>query len=469
MKNIYTLLAFFLTLQLSAQTPYERVDDLVRDFTHFWSVPSNHKAINTLRGTELTHKLDSIVTKNGFDQSVARTEMDYDSEHRTTELRQFLPDSLTGELVLESIITMEYFGLPYPSNIEIKGYDEVSQQFVTQFAVEYFYDNQQRVDSLIISTEDPFFGGFGPLLATKQVYNGDLLVQSRQWINIILLGGWLPAGYTDYQYDGEGRLLDQLTAVIDFTTGEVLPDSRTGYEYNAEGLLEVQTEYIWEDPSWTPTQRFNYTYFDNETLKSEMRQIYSNGVFDNNVLTTYAVEDVTDAYPFTSYIWDPNTLAWRHTDSTINHLNTSLPWDKVAAPTQLNVLGDAGLGAGFTFTGNSIINTEYLLWDTTGTQLFFNVRDDYYYSLLEGSAVSEVLPDFLTINPNPAQEQFTIYNEQSEPVRYAVYNLTGTKLESGIFSEGSHTVGTASWVPGMYLLEIRLTDGSRYMHKQIIE
>lgn len=468
MKTLYTLLAFCLTIQLQAQSGYQAADKLIRDFTQYWSVPGHAQKLNT-RGIDLTHKLDSIVTRDGFDQLVSRTEMTYDDQNRTTEMRQFGPDSANTQIILQSIIRMEYFDLDLPNNVEIIGYDEATQQLVTQIAIEFFYDNQQRVDSLIISTEDPFFGGFGPLLATKQVYNGDLLVQTRQWFNFILLGGWIPAGFTDYQYDSEDRLLDQLTSVVDISTGEILPDSRIGYEYNSDGLLEVQTEYIWEDPNWTPTQRFQYEYYDNGTIRNETLLIYSNGNFENNVLTHYSVEEVTDQQPVTSYIWDPLVSSWRHTDSTMTYLNPTLPWDKVLAPTEFSVLGSAGFGSPFEFVGSSIINTDYFIWDTTGTQLFFTVDDVYYYSLLESSGTSTVLPEYLSILPNPAQDHFIIQMDTPLSGNYAVYSATGAQLEKGSITGGSQYVNTASWPTGMYYVVVRMDDGSSFVHKQVIE
>ena len=47
--------------------------------------------------------LDLLGGSDGFDQLVSRTEMTYDDQNRTTEMRQFGPDSANTQIILQSI------------------------------------------------------------------------------------------------------------------------------------------------------------------------------------------------------------------------------------------------------------------------------------------------------------------------------------------------------------------------------
>ncbi len=473
MKNFFSLLiALFVAFPIIAQTDYSSAQKLLKDFRVACSNPEFLENVQR-NGTRVlfTHKLDSVVTKNASDVVTNKTAMEYNDQGYTTRMRQYAIDSLTSALVLEGLYTFDYQIPGYTSHILFEGLDPETQAFGPQLEMDIFYDGSNRMDSIVISIEDPLFGGgFGPYLAIKQVYNGDLLVQSRQWINIVLFGGWLPAAITDYQYDGNDRLIDQLTSNVDFTTGQLDPSDRSTYSYNAQGLLETETQYLWEDPSWVPTQQFASTYYPNETLHNEFISLYENGGWVNNFWTTFPVENVDDEYPATSYSWDPVNARWNETDSTINLLNPALPWEQVAAPTQFAILNILGGESDLTFSdGSSILETQYFLYDTLSQDFYFDSREVYYYSLLEGSAVSTVLPAYLSVTPNPAQDQFTIDLDLVSKANYRIYNVAGVALQGGEMSEGRNTIQTSGWLPGIYYVRIQLTDGKVFVHKQMIE
>ena len=173
-------------------------------------------------------------------------------------------------------------------------------------------------------------------MCIRDRYSGDLLVQTKQWLFVALLGGWIPSSITDFQYDDNDLLIDQLTSAVDFTTGDIVPSARTTFAYNAEGLQETVIDYTWVDPNWEESFRTTFEYYSNGTLSNEVEEVFSNGTWVNSTWTTYPVENVTDEYPFSSYIWDAVGSTWVISDSTINLLNPSLPWAQVAAPTPVS-------------------------------------------------------------------------------------------------------------------------------------
>lgn len=478
MKHLFSFLALFIALQLTGQTDYQATQKWVKDFVKTWSDPQYVQKFNTSgAGLLITHTLDSVVTKDASSAVTQKLEMEYNTQGYTTKMKQYGPDDITSIIRLQSVTTFEYQTPGYASHITIDTVNTSTQEFEKQLEMEIEYDDANRVDSLVISIEDLLFGGgFGPYLAIKQVYSGDLLVQTRQWINIPFFGGWVPISVVDFQYDANDLLTDQLTSSLDFNTGFFVPSDRTTYTYNAQGLQDVVTEYLWVDPAWEPSQRFTYSYYPNGTIHNEIREIYSteSGTWANNVWTTYPVGNVTNQYPVTSYIWDPISVTWNETDSTINLLNPALPWSQVAAPTQLSllsVLGGGATGAGFIDDpdGSSINEIRYFLVDTLTGNFYFDSKDIYYYSLIGGAAVQSVLPDYLSVAPNPAQDQFMINLDLDAKATYTIYSNTGVAIAKGDMLEGNNTIQTASWLPGLYYVLITLQDGSVYVHKQMVE
>jgi len=471
MKHLFSFLALFVALQLNGQIDYQSAQKFVRDAALYWANPQNVEKLTT-RGA-ITHTLDSIVSWNGASVVTERAEMEYNAEGLTTIVRQYLPDSLTGLLQLSGISTFAYQDGNL-SNLQIQELNPETQEFEVFAEMDFQYDGSNRLDSAVISLEDPFFGGgFGPFLGIRQVYSGDLLVQTRQWLFVALLGGWIPASITDYQYDDNDRLIDQLLSSVDFTTGEILPSDRTTYAYNAEGLQETVINYTWVDPSWEESFRNTFEYHSNGTLFNEVEEVFSNGAWVNSAWTTYPIANVTEEYPFSSYIWDAVGSTWVVSDSTINLLNPSLPCAQVAAPTQLSALAllggeTSGIGL-FDFDGSSIDESRYFIADSLTQELGLDTRQVYYYSLIEGSAVTSVLPEYLIVSPNPAQDQFYIDLDLDTKATYKVYNGVGATVARGEMNIGRNAVRTSSWTPGIYYVAIRLNDGSVYVHKQMVE
>jgi len=476
MKHLFSFLACIAMLQLNAQIANPTAQKLINDYSHFWSDPANWERLNQSRSVlDLTHKLDSVVTKNNVFATTFKTEMEYNSLGHTTKINQYGIDTATSLLRLEGVTTFDYATPGYPSHINSEGINPETNQLETQLEMDIEYDGSNRLDSAVISIEDPLFGGgFGPFLAIKQIYSGDLLVQTRQWLFIALLGGWIPASVTDMQYDEEGRLTDQLTSSLDFETGEIVPSERTIISYNAQGLRETETDYTWTDLGWEPTQRFIYTYHSNGTISDELRQIYNtiSQTWDDNVWTRYPIENVTTEYPSSAYFWDATAATWYVTDSTVNLLNPALKWGQVAVPSQLDflsLLGGETVFNSFDPDGSVIDESRYFLSDSLSLDLRFESEDFYYYSLFEGSGVNPVLPEFITITPNPAQGQFTINLDTDANANYAIYNSTGVAEVKGNIHSGSNIIQTARMAPGIHYVMITLPDGKVYAHKQIVQ
>lgn len=475
MKHLFTIAVLLAALQLQAQTLNESARQLIIDNAIYWAQPQHWQSFST-RGSslELTHALDSVVSKDLASHTTQKLEMTYNVKGHTSTAKQYDIDSLTGALTLQTQFTFEYADDPaYATHMVLEGLNEETQQFETTLEMDIQYDGSNRIDSVVISIEDPLgLGGFGPYLSVKQVYDGDKLVQTRQWIYFAIFGSWIPASITDLQYDGQGRLMDQLVSVADLGSGSIVPDTRTIFEYNAQGLQSTVTDYQWVDPNWEATQRTLYTYYPNDVLSEELRQQYTAGEWFNNLKTVYPVENVTEIMPVTSYIWDQVDGVWNVTDSTVSLLNQALPWSQVATPNELSLIALLGGEVTSPFDdgdASSIQEVRFFYADTLTHTLGYSSKDIYYYSLIEGSSVDPVLPSYISIAPNPAQNDFQIDLGTDIATTYAVFNATGSQVQQGSLRRGKNTINAVSWPSGLYYIQMRMADGQRFVHKQIIE
>lgn len=470
MKQLFSLFVMLVTVHLNGQTDFQATQKRIMDLARYWSNPQNVEQF-TSRGA-ITHTLDSVVSRNASSMVTNRAEMEYNAEGLTTKMRQYGIDSLTSTLQLEAILTFNYQAGNL-SNLLFEELNPETQQFEPFIEMDILYNDANLLDSVVISLEDPLFGGgFGPFLSIKQVYSGDLLVQTRQWIFFALFGGWIPASISDYQYDANDLLTELVLSTVDISTGEIVPSTRTTYTYTLQGLEETVTDYVWADPDWLENLRHTYTYHANGTIFNDVEEIYLTDTWVNSIWTTYPEENVTDEYPFTSYVWDAALSSWLASDSTVNLLNPALPWDQVAVPSQINVLallgGEVEVNL-FDTEGSSIDETRYFTADSLTHEFAFDSKENYYYSLLEGSAVNDVLPAYLTVSPNPSQDQFVIALDLDVKATYTVYNNVGTAVANGVMNNGRNTIQSSGWTPGVYFVTIQLADGNAFVHKQIIE
>lgn len=475
MKHLITLVAALAILQVQAQTLNESSRQLIRDNAAFWAQPHLWSSLLTRgAGLELTHALDSVVSKDLASHTTQKIEVTYNSKGHTSTANQYDLDSITGALTLQTQFVFDYADDPaYATHMVLKGLNEQTQQLETTLEMNIQYDASNRIDSVVISLEDPLgLGGFGPYLSVQQVYDGDKLVQSRQWIYFAIFGSWIPASITDLQYDDQGRLIDRLVSVADLGSGSIVPDTRTIYEYNGQGLQSTVTDYQWVDPNWEATQRTLYTYYPNDVLAEELRQQYSTGEWFNNLRTVYPVENVSETLPVTSYLWDPVEGVWNVTDSTVSLLNPALPWSQVATPDELSLLSLLGGEVASPFddeNASSINEVRFFYADTITHVLAYSSKDIYYYSLIEGSSVDPVLPSYITVAPNPAQSEFSINLDSETAAGFRIFNATGTLVEQGQLHSGKNTINGSGWPSGIYYVQLRMADGHSYIAKQIME
>ena len=469
MKLTFSFLMLFSFGLLSAQADFKAYEQKLADFKKYCANAQTW-AFTTIENRSVkTHTMDSVVTTNPSGVVVAKTTLAYNDDLHTETMYQYYWDSLTQAIALGTIISFEYGGNDLPINIKIEDYNPDSQEFELTTEMDVFYDNQLRVDSLAISTEDPFTGEFGPLLATKQIFSEDLLVETRQWLYISFFGLWIPS-QTFYEYDQDDRLTETITTTVDFVTFEITNESRSVYTYNASGLVETRTDYVWADPVWEPSTRITYAYHGNGTISEEIQQNFVLGAWVNAVSTRYPVEDVSTDQPSITSVWNETTSTWVRSDSIHNHLNPALPWEDVVFPSELSILS-LGLGGEVVVntTGPSIDVTEYFLYDSLSQEAFLDVRESYYYTLIGGSATHDIPADAFIISPNPSQGTFVIEADEIFSNTYTVYNNAGALISKGEMNNHRTEVYTTGWAPGLYFIQVLTLDGQSVIRKQIVE
>lgn len=472
MKSTFTFLGMFLTITLFGQADFTKYQDLIDKFSHSCSTPQIFEMDHQARaGVELTHNLDSIVSKFGS-FVYNRLEMQYNENGTTRRIDEYALDSTNTTLRHESIYTITHNDADLPSSLLVESLNEETQQFEESIGIVLSYDGMDRTDSVTVSTEDPFTGSFGPLIGLKYVYSGGHLVQTRQWLYISLFGSWVPGSITDFQYDGQDRLVEQQTSVFDFLTMDLNLNSRTTYGYNGNGLTDTVNTYLWLDPMWVPEQRSAFDYYGNDAVANQYDQLHDGSNFVNSGWTHYPVEEVDDFYPINYYMWDVPGSQWSLVDSTSNLLNPTLLWSQVAAPTELGVLavlGSVDPNVPFLTDGAVTDEIHYFLADTILQPLLPAGMDFYHYSLRAGSGVAQTLPEYVNVQPNPAQDHFSIFIDQDIKADYIVYSSNGTEIRRGVARQGANTVETANWPQGMYYVIMTFEDGRTFAHKQLIQ
>ncbi len=470
MKQTFTLMGLFLTISLFGQADFTKYQQLADEFSQLGATPKPFTLDQSRAGVELTHNLDSIVSKFGS-FVYAKQMMQYNANGTTSRIDEYALDSTGANFRLRSVYSFTYDGIELPSNLLIEEWNDGEQQFEEAIGVSLDYDGMERVDSVVVSIEDPFTGVVGPLIALKYIYSDNHLVQTNQWLNVSFLGGWIPGSVTYFQYD-EDRLFLQETFVIDFLTMSISPESRTFFSYNNQGLTDTINTFIYEDPDWFPEQRTAIDYYGNDVIANEYNFVHDGSDFVNNTWINYPIEDVDDHFITNIHQWDFLQGHWSLVDSTNNLLNPSLTWDEVAAPTELSVLAVlGGVNPNVPFLTNGSVTDEvhYHISDTITSPVTPAGMDFYYYSLRDGSSVSPVLPEYISVTPNPAQEQFAITINQNTKADYVIFAANGMEKTRGVAVPGTNYVQTASWPQGMYYVVMTTAEGTIFTHKQLIQ
>ena len=470
MKHFFTLMSLFLSISLFGQADFTKYQQLANEFAEYGATPKIFTLDQSRAGVELTHNLDSIVSKFGS-FVYGKLDMQYNDNGTTNRIDEYGLDSTGADFRLRSIYTFTYGGIELPNNLLVEEWNDDSQQFEESIGITLSYDGMERVDSVVVSLEDPFTGVVGPLIALKYIYNGDHLVQSNQWLNVSFLGGWIPGSISYFDYDQDNLVLQE-TFVLDFLTMSIIPSSRTFYSYNGAGLTDTINTFLYDDPNWLPEQRTAIDYYGNDAIANEFNFLHDGSDFVNNTWTNYPIEDVNDEYITNIHQWDAMQGLWALVDSTYNLLNPSLTWDEVAAPTELGVLavlGGVNPNVPFLSMGSVTDQIHYNVSDTIISPVTPAGMDFYYYSLRDGSAVSPVLPEYISVTPNPAQEQFTITIDQNTKADYVIFAANGVEKTRGVAQQGTNYVQTASWPQGMYYIIMTTADGTTFAHKQLVQ
>lgn len=465
MKTLLLLIVTFLSLQLSAQTGMEKAIEISKRYSKFniQSLVQGHNRSQLPK----THTLDSIVSRDDNGVVLSKTEMTYDNEGRTTLIRQYDLDSTGTTLELTSTITLEYEGGDGPSLITITFPTEAGEPAeILEF--EIYYLSSGKVDSFVLSQTDPFSGEFGELIASKNIYDGDLLVETKTYFYFSLFGSWFPSGGSEFIYDSEGKLIEEIIYTADFTTFEVIPQSRIVYSYNASDLRDTITNYYYVNDAWELGDRTYFDFYASGLVENEVFQTYVNNAWVNSSWFQYHQDELVDEYDLTTYTWI--TDAWVKADSTHDELNPSLLWENVYTPTQFSVIATDEFAVDFLNMENPVIDVRsYFQFDDVTGEIIFSQHDYYYYSVFDPSAVEDVLPEFISISPNPSSDLTQIKMDADEKGSYTISSLTGQFISGGKLAQGVTSVPTANLAPGMYIFVLRLEDGSAYMHKQVIQ
>lgn len=470
MKHTFTLMGLFLTISLFGQADFSKYQQLANEIAQLGATPDIFTPDRSRAGVELTHNLDSIVSKFGS-FTYAKQMMQYNDNGTTSRIDEYGLDSTGADFRLRSIYTFTYDGIELPNNLLVEEWNDDMQQFEESIGVTLAYDGMERVDTVVVSIEDPFSGIVGPLLAFKYIYDGDHLIRSNQWLYVSLFGQWLPGSITYFMYD-QDLLSMQETFVYDFLTMTISPSSRTFFSYNGDGLTDTINTFLYEDPAWLPQQRTAIDYYGNDVIANEYNFVHDGSNFVNNTWTNYPIEDIDDHFITNIHQWDFVQGSWALIDSTNNLLNPSLTWDDVAAPTELSVLAVlGGINPNVPFLTNGSVTDEvhYHISDTITSPVTPAGMDFYYYSLRDGSAVSPVLPDYISVTPNPAQEQFAITIDQNTKADYVIFAANGVEKTRGVAQQGTNYVQTASWPQGMYYVILTTADGTTFAHKQLVQ
>ncbi len=470
MKHLLLSLLMMGALQLSAQHDFQKAQQILDRFGH---IGAGSASLFQTRGAgqPFTHALDSIRNITASGTLNGRLEMEYNAEGRTRLIRQYALDSLTGIVRLEGITRFVYGAGSKPVHIDLETRDSLTQEMVLTVAIDLEYDGQGRLDSMVISVEDPFVGGITPTLATGIIYIGNLQVLSRQWIYISFFGAWIQASETAYFYNGQGRVIEEISYAVDFVSGDLLPSSRTTTAYTSEGYPEVVTIYVHTGADWAAQTRTLSAYYSNGTLEQQTEQTHNGITWNNSLRSDFHNAVVDDEFTRTDLAWDEGIGVWNKTDSVRTTLDSSLPVDQISLPLELSVLSNLGIGVEefIPSFASAIDETYYFVFDNGAGAFIPAGKDTYHYTLLDPSGIEHTLPGYLTVSPNPAVGSFIIESSQDLTGNYSIYTLDGQIVAHGTLYQRATHIQASGWIPGVYAVVIRLQNGQAFVHKQMIQ
>jgi hypothetical protein len=208
------------------------------------------------------------------------------------------------------------------------------------------------------------------------------------------------------------------------------PYSRSSYSYNTGGKRTGTVYESWNGKSYDTTQSTTYTYDGSSQLTGELVQDVSGGSFTNNsrILYTYSSGNLADEL---SQYWDGS--AWQRNTRTIRNYNST------------GTISDQTIFT-YDFSTHKVSSAEHCVYSY---KLFTAIREDIA-SIGFG----------IKIYPNPAIGELNISSEKPL-ISYEAYSTTGALMSRALINSLNSSINTSTWAPGIYLLQLRSTEGRK--------
>lgn len=307
---------------------------------------------------------------------------------------------------------------------------------------DYYYIEGDKIDyieSQVLMDEDEW-----TTIKTTYSYNNqgyiDVITMSSQ-----MFGPWMDLIKLFYSYDDDMNVSSIVTQEYDFSSWSIT--AKTEFTYN-NGLIETETDFTMEDESWEYDTRLVYSYdiFDkiativdqywNNNWQNTEQMVYN---YSNGLLETIIVQN-----------WNSSSNSWGNeakieygydSDKNCNHA-LCYSWKNN------NWVNDTNESLDFTIYYNNM-TSNYVLVDEAHetTNITYIINND-------GINESEELS--FNIYPNPANDHFNISNCDVKHID--IYNLAGQRI--AFYGEGTSTISTSTWLPGMYIVIITDSEGA---------
>jgi hypothetical protein len=268
--------------------------------------------------------------------------------------------------------------------------------------------------------------------------------------NIALNGNpfYIPAGvYTwkNIQW-GNGCLfeLNQKDTIanqqLKFTLGNAVTNCsllQTGFPIQVEGKAPWSLQYIWNDSLYQrtlvknidtlywPMGYFTLLYIKdgNQCMDTVLQSILSPQLLNYVPQLTLVNQELVANYPNARYQWYWN-------DSLQSNINST-----------------------FSIQGNGVYHVDLV---------------DDFGCTYRSNSITVNLPDDVSVYPNPITDQLNIFvNRPFEFWEYALYDVYGNKIKSGLHDKPALSISTHSLAAGTYLLHVK--DGSNSLIFKIMK
>ena len=340
-------------------------------------------------------------------------------------------------------------------------YDE----WETEYAYEYVYDEQDRLIAMIDYDED---------IKEEYIYNAQGLVEEILYSTYYET--WEPYKKTVLSYDEDG-LLQLSTRFLADGNGEWEPQDKTEYNYNAEGLCIEEIESEWYE-GWNNMGKVVYQYNAQQLCSERIEYIWGGGWYsyqkntydydaEGNLLTevVYYFQLVIEDWDYLNkyeYFYDANNNCTDYYE--YSHDYGAEDWD-------LEIVIHTTYGT----PGCECISGLSLAWDlfefefpisNKVEQLIIDDGDyyclDFYYSSTDG--IEEPMIGVFGVYPNPAKGFVKI--EGLDAAEVQVYNALGQLVKT---LRMTNEIDLSGLPKGGYLLRITDADGKAYTNKITIQ